>query len=259
MPKSHFINRKKEIQLFQMILKHEINARVLFISGESGMGKTSLLRALIDICSQEKILLSAYDYRGGLDSPLTQLTKHINDLGISNFDLLRANLEEVGINNSELIKTELYSSTDIQYALTGFDVDNRFSALSIITNSFVTGLQILLKQNQPIIFFLDSTEQTGPITKQWLSKDFLRIVNEAPGVIIVAAGRNVIEPSPEIQNIFTHIDLKGIDLAEWQEYAKQLSIHLPSEYLNGVHDIAKGNPMLMTQLLMALERGKRNE
>lgn len=255
--KDSFINRKKEVQIFQSILNFEVNTRILFIAGEAGMGKSSLLRKYTEICAQEKILISTYDYKGGADSPFTQLTKHITDLGVENFEMLKSSFVNIGIQFSNLGKKELFSSTDVQYALTGLDLPNRFSTLSEITDSFIAGLLNLLPKNKPIVFLLDSADLAGPVVKQWLVNDFFRIAKENQGVLVVVAGRSVIEPLLELQDYFTRIDLDGIELSEWEEYTKQLSLAVHPEFIHSIHDASKGNPAFMRQVLMAAAGTKK--
>lgn len=70
-PDFFFIGRKEEQKLiFEWLEKENNRTLVVFIDGEAGVGKTSLLRKILSVFDQKKhLLLSTRSYEAGLDYP----------------------------------------------------------------------------------------------------------------------------------------------------------------------------------------------
>ncbi|MBA7524271.1 hypothetical protein ES705_16408 [subsurface metagenome] len=80
---SFFIGREKEIDHFKIRLNQLNNRKILYIHGESGIGKSTLLEKFRQICKDEKVPVAKIDIQmeKGIFSILQSISKQFKNLG----------------------------------------------------------------------------------------------------------------------------------------------------------------------------------
>jgi hypothetical protein len=88
-----------------------------------------------------------------------------------------------------------------------------------------------------------------------MQNTFLPYAQRSKNVRVLIAGKEV--PTPSIEWEAEIINLEGIDLPHWKEYAKQdLHIEVSDEVLVTFWRAAQGHPLRMQQLLQIVEQGR---
>ncbi len=260
MPKllSHIADRQQEIDLFSHLLLERNQGQILLISGEGGMGKTSLLRVFVNICHERNILNSIFSFRLPTSGPIEVMLHLSQGLGWANFGEFREELTSINPQLSTKSEQGVTSGIHIELALSGFDIEERQARLSIITNAFFTDLRALLLQTQTVACFFDDIEIAGPITQDWLCNSFLESAYHTSGTVVVLAGRQVPELNREWKNSVIHHRLDSIrNVEDWIEYQKEIAPILEIETIRMFCKASEGRPLEIAMMLSKLvsERG----
>lgn len=255
----YIIDRAREQELFSQILTSE-NKRILMISGEGGMGKTSLLNLFATICKQQSILFSSIKLRYTPVSPidiLSEITMQINNqsanVEFGNFRDAIKYLSEPTFQRSDF-KPEVAESkkSKVIKLLTG---DLRKAQPDIqgrIDDAFFKDLYLIERNNSPIVFLFDDMELIGPQLKNWFINSFIGKGINVSKLITVTAGRNAFEKGFIWEKYAARHKLGTIGVNDWKQYAKYISETIPDETVEKLNKKSLGFPLAMAVLLERL-------
>lgn len=245
-------NYKTELQQFQELVAFDSRQRILMFHGESGVGKSELLRACQSRVPQHIRLVSVQlrgsdttpagilyrlGQRGGWDRlpQLTQrvasMTKRQNGTGDESWRVnMRRQLSEVVSQGS---------------------IAERRQRLADLTEAWFSDLNGF---RSPLLLVMDTFEQTTTEMQKWLDQHFLPGVAQVQQMRVLMAGRTVPEPSVEWHHCCTSHQLPGVHEAEaWLPVAEAMGRQIPGlEWMAGVCAALDGNPAQILQFIETL-------
>ena len=248
-----FINRRQEIAQFSELLARKEQGRILFISGRGGMGKTSLLNLYREICVKAEVANATFAFRAATSHPIEVIWALSEELHLLGHAKLRKTLDQIEPDLPKDLDQDAFDSTELQFALSGFDKNLQETQLRSITESFFDGVKTILAHTESVVCFLDDIELAGPMTRDWLSYQFLESVHNTPGTMCVAAGRQSIDPESSWSAAYTHLNLDPIyALKDWLEYAQRLRLDLSPETINSLAGLFQGRPLEMAMAMSTM-------
>jgi hypothetical protein len=226
----------EEQRAFTSILKPDCKSPVIFLKGQKGMGKTTLLsvckKSIPQKVNLDVVFFDGLDKSINLEKIVDQLSdlqktkkSHTNKQPINNFFI------QVGYKN----KMSYVGQTPIEQADILFKkTDEWFKEYN------------KLRRNLLVVF--DNYHTVSPEVRDWAEKCLLRKVEEIKKLRVVIAGEDV----PELPNFVwgeycEKFDLKGVlDAKEWMSVVSALEKRVPDEhptsYLHAVCDFYNGHP-----------------
>jgi hypothetical protein len=252
-----FVDREPQRLLFLRLINQEIPQRIILISGEGGVGKSSLLHSYREICNETDTQNAFVSFRFSPTNPIQVMLKIYEDLGWGKFISLETALKDIQVNPNTSIEP-LYLNPDTQYAFSSFSFEEGFEHKVAITKAFFQDISRYMESRKRVVFLFDDFEIAGLGTQSWLSREFMISLTRTDGVFAVIAGRDVPKPINDLGHWYTSVELGGIERKYWQEYARQSSIEISPETLNSLSKATSGLALLMASFLthIAVEKGK---
>lgn len=252
-----FIGRDAEIQAFREILAlDKQEARVFFLQGPGGIGKTWLLRRYLEIAEERQNVLAGIDLidmystnNRYIDGVIASIIQQLPETEIPKeyFQAYKS-----AVQNYEQIRSGKFDNVeDIQ---TTYDIEDQMSLTERIEYRLLAmreAFQDIIREvckKQSIVLAFDTFEnvQNGPVGKWLLSSDGLNI----PGVICLIASRlKPIEDSFETNYLRYWPVSKLSDEEAIELYYKYTNSQEPrteklKRYINSLNSRTDGNPLL---------------
>lgn len=254
--RGRFVGREPEQQLWEEILAAPGNTpRVLFFVGPGGIGKSWLIRLLLDQAKgrpgiqvlQNPIDMYSHSNRhpeGVMDTIVCQLPSAAAPGGFESYAKAKRELEK-----ARQLGPEEYSEEGIRRRLQ--DVEQAFHSCLEQT-----------AQGETVVLALDTFEnvQNGPVRRWVLSEDGLLL----PGVICLIGSRIPLEDADPAEPISVHrlaelTDEQSLDF--FHKYQPSvLGLDTPArsraagleEYISSINKMAAGNPLFLGMALLWL-------
>ena len=255
-------NYKEHREAFKTLLQPDCDKPILLFKGESGTGKTELLKychskihkdtphALIGLTS---LSVTQFFYQAG------------RCLGWQHFENFRENLaklntdRQVHINVNENDQAGMGNMINVELNAVFKDatLEQRKERYSLLTNAWSEDINSLTK---PCVLLLDVYDKNKtPIeTQEWISNDLLSCTAYSEKMRVVIAGQD----APENINWEHRCEIKeldGVHEAEaWLEFAKERGFAVPSpspiELLRGFCIALNGNPSAIMKFIEKFPR-----
>lgn len=230
--RSFFVNRTREIELFERMLQPENKKTLLFIIGLGGAGKSSLLSQFRFIAQEEMYPIALADlYASNLQSPINLLAewrKNLSSIKFPEFDNIFTGYQNFLINSGNQLPDKPSANLDFEYQ---------------ITNAFIEGINTNQKTKPPILM-LDSFERAQTSTAEWLSENLLSSLRS--DVRVVIAGRHF---SNEIwsswTSLMTIVELGVLDYSSSTTFLKMKGID-NKNLVNEIYKLSNGLPLALS-------------
>jgi len=233
-----FIGRTAELHTFENMLDNTTDKPwALFIQGPGGIGKTWLIRKMLETAQRTDFL--APDQ---LVDMYSTDNRHIEGV----MDTIVRNLRPIGayaFTEYDAAKADLECARAIkEFSQEGID-----EKLDALEQSFHSTLK-RISQETPIVVAFDTFEhvQDGPVGNWILSDGGLLM----PGVLCLVASRNPsksIEPTGAIEDLqlANFSDEEAADLYYGYTSSEEEKTPELEDYINKINDLAEGNPLLL--------------
>jgi hypothetical protein len=281
---AQFVDRADELENFCELLETK-RKPIITVSGDSGLGKTSLLARMINECARRNLRraqvvwtdLRNHDY-------LAIMRKIRDDVGVDYFKRF-THMVNCLADPSYNLKITLQGASSIadysQFTNSAVrDMANVIIKDSMLviprTGSGVTANECMIHltdqfiadlatatENIPLVVFFDAAEKMTEQTRTWVWDELVQAVADGSlsNILFVLCGRNKFEYNAEIKMLVEEIKLKPLGQADMEEYLVKRGIQKGgcadvAEFLWAVTD---GNPRQMAVYVDAylLKRGKR--
>jgi AAA+ ATPase superfamily predicted ATPase len=239
------VDREDEIAIFKKMLNAEINERIFLISAPSGIGKSELLREFAEHCTND-IKYVPVDFKGGSVNVAELLSKICAPFDKKLFYNFSNTLEKY--QNSSIVNIQnnfMWGRNTINVVLNAIDDETLNLRQIALTEAFFADLKNFGK----VLFVIDTFDDcTNPVTKAWITGDFLYRICHAPNVIVVIAGQEVPRITLEWENICYEHELRPIKKEYWYEYAKKIGASVPSnDSIDAIYDLLYGHSLGIAQ------------
>lgn len=243
-------NFDNEVTLFTRIISRECATRVAFVSGESLVGKTTLLERFGDVC----VAMGQPYVIANLKRPHDPhaLLDHIAET----------------LPDGEMSDYWTYSD-EVASAEPSFSLKNFHSWFSKIQVSFSSAGQVRAQQRRltreffkawqkgsrgrVLAILLDHYEAAPLELREWVADELLPKTCRSSNVVAVVAGQQLppnerMSPAPE------QMLLGSIELEHWSTYIDRLGVVVPAETLRGLHHALDGRAGPMALKLHQLQQ-----
>jgi predicted ATPase len=287
---SAFVDRTWEITQFESLIRGSAQ-RIMCICGPAGIGKTSLIKRMIEECKRQEVRCvyvgwedsKRYSYldvmreiRDEVNEPL--LFQLFNDR--VNFYFVPDYVPKI-ILESSIKNVQVLPGGEIQRSGTvvhiGHEVkiedleiniprpDRDVTEEEVIiqcTRAFMLCLRALASEN-PLMIFLDAVEKADRLTVKWIWNDLLVQVRdqEIPNLFIVIAKRGSFELHPAFFNCTELCELQPFQIHDILEYMSKRDSELIREETLAKYIFAEhsGNPLKIAQSIDNFIRFKRRQ
>jgi len=182
-------NRTREVEFFKKMLRGEIAQRILLIQGDTGMGKTELLKEFVALCPvyAEAAILVKIDLKSAETGIAYIFSKLQNSCGKENFTKFNRVLSKflssgVEVSDNQIEGTE----NEIQVIVNAEGKDERDFRLDQLQRAFFQDLQAIKKS---IVMILDTFNAAPATLADWIEGGFLAEVANAKNIRVVIAGQ----------------------------------------------------------------------
>ncbi len=243
-------NYKEHRQAFEALLEIDCSKPILLFKGESGNGKTTLMRHCQTLIHQD-----IYQVLVDLKHPINVihfLYKSAQSLNWDYLDRLSEPTQRIDIDING--NTQVGVGNTINVTLKAFYEKNvlqqraeRYMALTHVLGKFINNL------DHPCVFLIDHYEKADAEFKDWVARDLLSSAAKYQQMRVVIAGQSVPDSSE-----WTHCrvikELDGVHEAEeWLPVIKAMAREVPSpspiELLRGFCIALNGNPDAIMKLI----------
>lgn len=227
------------------MLKAEVDERIFLISAPSGIGKTDLLREFVRHCPDD-VKYIPIDFKSGSVNLAELLSKICDPFDKKLFSTFSTAVEKVLNSYTVNIQNNfMLGRTTIEVALNAIDDETRNLHQVILTEAFFADLHSLGK----VLFVIDAFDLCAdPVTKGWISSNFLYRICHTPNAIVVIAGQEVPTVTLELENICCEHELRPIKREYWYEYAQKICTVVPSNIaIDTLYDYLDGHSLSMAQ------------
>jgi hypothetical protein len=253
MPKLlNLANRTKELDTFLQMAQGNHECRILLIEGDSGMGKSSLLRRFKQKCPPE-VKYVPLDCKGSSSIPHF-LSQVMNCLGKKQFQSFGNQLKTFIQGGVDFSENDI-EAEKISIAIHGANIDPQAQEYRLhrLHDAF---FEDLAKFENRIIIALDTYQMANETLKTWIESTWLGTVEQhLEKVVTVIAGQSIPDPNHVIWGDgCEHFPLTSInDLNAWCEFCSDLPDHAIEPILIGL----KGHPKDVHETLLTLIKSGR--
>ncbi len=250
-------NYDKEQELFQQLLSQQSRSHILMFYGESGSGKSHLLRHCLAQAPPHVGYLSV-QLRGSDTNTGHIFTRLGRRIG---WDRLPGFTQEVArLAGSPQSHTDLAWRNQIdrhlQTLLQTEDVAERKQRRQSLTNAWFADAGVF---RTPFLLALDTYEQATTELEEWFTGQFLPWVADVDSLRVMVAGQKVPPESADWEYCCVRHELRGVADAEaWLPVAEEMGYQVPSkDYLAGACFAVDGNPSKIWELIQSLPKTTR--
>ena len=242
-----FVGRTAELAVLDAALATVVAGATstVFVEGESGIGKSSLVRSFVEGVQGQTLVLSGRCYEResvpfkGLDGVVDSLAR----------ELLRRNPIDVALLLTDEVEAlaRVFPVLRRVPAIARMSVPRPASPVELRARAFrgLRTLLVALAQIQPLVIVIDDV--------QWADTDSIALLREilhpplAPRMLAVITRRSNAGPRPELPGVVTSIALDRLSREEGRELIALLAPGRSFEADSLVED-AKGHPMFLHEL-----------
>lgn len=246
------LNRDDELKAFAAILAGTRLESALWVNGESGSGKTSLLTEFRRLARETGRITVLIDFKGGSTDVFMILAKLCDGLGPHDFPTCRQALSQRQVRvdptisgNMGLGRTEIHQTIH----LSTFSLEEQRRQTHHCTTTFFDELR-RRSAPAPVLLF-DTCQDAPPDTLAWLWNLFLFLADpqRTPGLVVVVAGQRLPEPGSEWTDYCCRFHLSGLQPDLWCDYAQRIQAPLSEETVRAFHTRFQGLPAEMVNTL----------
>lgn len=249
-------NYEKEREIFAEFLLAGSAQKVLLLQGESGIGKSTLLRSFADLVPTGAKSV-AIELRGAAVSVAEIFYRLAGGLDWKVLHNFGAQLAAAGSGITANIDRNSLTGirNHINVSLHSQGIIDRSERIAVLTESIFRDLEAL---DHLIVMTFDTFDNASTEASEWLAGPLLGRVARVKNVRVVIAGKEV----PSINNIewgscCKSLALSGIsDVGPWLAVAARLRKVIPhdsgSGWMAGVCAALKGNPAKIMQVIEGL-------
>jgi hypothetical protein len=223
------LDRDKEKGAFRAMLRGERPERLMLVAGESGQGKSYLLRDFEVIAAEEGARLLHLGLEDPDLAPAALLDRLADWLGWAHFETYRVARAE-----------------DADRPPPG-SAEERTARQGALTEAFLAGAAGVPLMSRALL--LDTYEQAGDELQTWLEAEFLVHWTQTTDAVAVVAGRQIPDLQPKQACRFT---LTGLPVHEYRPLVISVGLRLSDETLGTLHTISEGRPLDMVTHLRKL-------
>lgn len=215
------LDRNHEKGAFRDMLRGERPERLMLVAGESGQGKSYLLREFETIAAEETALLFRLGFEDLNLEPVATLDRLVGWLDAAHFAAYKAGREEYTVHPPS-------------------SVEERAARQRALTEVFFADALGLPDSSRALLF--DTYEQANEELQEWLQAEFLDRWCQT-GSVVVVAGQQVPDLPPQQLCRFV---LTGLPLHEYRPLVLSVGLRLSEEVLDALHTAAfNGRPLDM--------------
>jgi hypothetical protein len=262
-----FVDRAREIKLFQSLLQFDTSARILVIHADRGSGKSYLMRYFHHLCTQESIPVSLVDFRQlpNLSPPLfvdeivRDFSTPPNSVPLLKYEFARRQyLKQVQPDWSRDIGTASLARTQAPGGATG-ESRLRQTFDSMMIDGCVEDIQSYCDQH-PAVLLLDSFERCGERLQHWIRESLVREqflqADKVPGkLLLVVAGLEtpVVEPNRRLHIVKTRSKLSPWGPTHFQQWLRVNGYPASRQQAHFYYTRFSGRSMSLLDMLSAIE------
>jgi hypothetical protein len=276
---SEFVDREDEMRRFCAMLDFG-KKPVMFISGDGGLGKSSLIARMIHECANRKLRKSEivwtetqnHDYLGIMRKMRDDIgpqyfhafTTVVNQLTDPNIRITLA-AETGNIRVAEGMSAENVKIGDIAGLIVkdamfvvakGDNTIPESERMIPITRAFLENARNAAERLGPIIVFLDATDKMAQETRGWVMGELLGAVRagKLPGVYVVYCGRERLILDRYLRAVAEQAELAPLCLSDVITYLEKRGIEESSRasFAEMLIAITSGNPLQIANSVDAL-------
>lgn len=241
-----FTNYHEQRSAFDELCKPECENRILFFEGESGSGKTALLRDCKSRISDD-IEHIAFDCKTKTVTISEFFSRSVGKIGWEGLSEFRESVSSLSkgltINVQDIEQKGDQNSIDI--ALRAESEKERENRQTMLTDAWFHDVRNLDNQ---LLVIVDTFENSGIDTCNWFSGPFLARIPDTPQMRVLIAGQKTPDPNNiEWGDSCKHYQLLGVlDALEWMPVVEAMGRYIdvkdPMTWLAGVCYALKGHP-----------------
>lgn len=263
----HFVNRDRELKLFQQIVAGQNPKHIVTIRADGGEGKSWLLARLIHECSCQKIKFVEHDFRTNKAKDFLSILQHARDSGemagyFESFTKLAIKLQKKlptlfdesntpsanqidinDINESDITAAgrDIYQ-IQIRDSFNGLPENPTAEMQERLTHQFIECFNLYMK-NDVQVWFFDHFEQASNSVTKWLLDEFLCPIRDGQieNMIFVIAGRSVLQLGLEWDHVASSIELGKFSIQDFENYAQKNKVDINREAIELLYRAHKGN------------------
>lgn len=232
---------------------------IVFVTGEPGIGKTLLVKALINRARGQALVISGQSYATGQSVPYLPILNALRQVLNSHDDIDLSGVEErwLGIAASVLPEfAEMYPNLpDPPCPESGNAQRLMYEALSRVLTALANGAQ-------PVILFLDDLDQADDETIHWIAYLSSRLAEDSPCRLLIIGSISTYERK-ELQRarfdleklgVFSEIVLEGISETAVVELLENRCGTFPGlpYFAHELRERTQGNPFFILEMLRTL-------
>jgi len=236
--------------------RSNLSPRVLYISADSGKGKSTLVDYLIERCRENNSLplfidFSAFHITSELEFIDTAIEQFLYEAHLSDaFQNYRHAIEQLALTKQSdtIIEHVQIINTKIGTILFQNSSDNPNSKLMYLESRFFQDLNNAVQRlGGKVVFFLDAYERAGKEIQDWIDNKLLLSNNLGPHILFVIASQNDITLSSRAKQQYRIAKYRlpeTYDYEAWIEYGRQRNIR-NVKVIETCYKCWKGEPFRM--------------
>lgn len=251
-----FADYHEQRSAFDELCKPECDNPILFFEGESGSGKTALLRECISHISGD-IKPLAFDCKTRTITISEIFSRSVHMIGWEGLSEFRKSVSSFSkgltISVHDIAQTGDQNSIDL--ALRAESEKERENRQTLLTDAWFRDLRNL---DSRLLVIVDTFENSGNETFNWFCGPFLARVPGTPQLRVLIAGQE----TPDLNNIewgdySKHYQLLGVlDALDWmpvvEAMGRYIDVENPMNWLAGVCHALEGRPEAIIKIIEGL-------
>jgi len=248
-------NYKEHTQAFNALLQKDCNKPILLFKGESGTGKSTLLKNCRTLI-QKDIHQVSVDLRN-TSNVMQIFYKLVESLTLEHFDNFKQHLDEITrqLNINVNGNTQGGVGNIINIECENAALEQRAERYTVLTNAWTKEINNL---HNPCVLLIDVYEQANSEIKRWIDGDLLSCAADSRQMRVVIAGKSV----PESFEWDYRCELKELygvpEAEEWLPVVKAMGRRIPAQnpidFLAGICYTLKGNPSEIVKTIEGFPR-----
>jgi len=253
----YFVGRADELKQFEQYLLQTIHGSPMnmSITGNRGMGKTSLLAKMEEIARKEKCLVFRMSNYESLVKDITELTNYLI-LGLKNEFYADTSVQKKIMQLGEWAKT-LKPVVSYREASLTFE-EKRLAAQTILRNNFLNFWKKIDGEYPAIVLLIDEAESLERIegALSFLREVFQRLSHEAKYIVVLSGKLNFPERMSEsfspLNRFFPASPLTAFSEEETFSYIektlKSVNVVADKEVMKKIFEKSEGHPYVLVKI-----------